>query len=172
MYPTVLAVESLRFNAAGFVDGAMAGAAVPVLPALALTAAVFGSARYGNVPPKALSFASTLSPAASASTSFPVCAAPSSACSSMSTTSSASRRPFGKPCRSPPSTPNRLGFFVTGTDRLSRSISDGRNFDASTSMLFSCELRSALIGPPALVVIPVRKISARSLRGAGGAGTW
>jgi hypothetical protein len=87
----------------------------------------------------------------------------------MSTTSSVNRRPFGKPCRSPPSTPSRLGVAVGLIDRLSRSISDGRNRLEITSALFNWELRSALIGPPAFVVIPVRKISTRSLRGVAGA---
>ena len=59
----------------------------------------------------------------------------------MSTTSSKSLRSFGNPCRSPPSTPSRFGFFVTGVDMLSRNISDGANFFGSTSALFSCELR-------------------------------
>ncbi len=141
------------------------------LPALVplFTAPTLGRATYGNDVPKARSFALTASPAASALTSLPVCAAPSSACSSMSTTSSVSRRPFGKPCRSPASTPSRFGFAVGFTDRFSRSISDGRKALGLTSALLSWELRSALIGPPALVVMPVRKISTRSLRGVAGA---
>jgi hypothetical protein len=41
----------------------------------------------------------------------------------MSITSSESRRPFGHPWVSPPSTPRRFGLFVTGIARLSRSTS-------------------------------------------------
>src|SRR6185437_11395253 len=148
---------------------AAAGEAVlPVLPTL-LTAPTLGRATYGNDLLNGWSFASTASPAASAGTSLPVCAAPSSACSSMSTTSSVSRRPFGKPCVSPPSTPSRLGFAVGLIDRLSLSISDGRKSLGLTSALLSWELRSTLIGPPAFLVRPVRKISTRSLRGVAGA---
>src|SRR5689334_396313 len=59
-------------------DGLMSmlDGAAPV-PRPALTAPWFGSATYGKAAPKALSLVSTLSPAASASTSLPVCAAPS-----------------------------------------------------------------------------------------------
>ena len=39
---------------------------------------------------------------------------PATARSAMSTTSSASRRPFGKPARSPPKTPSRFGLAVGG----------------------------------------------------------
>ena len=43
--------------------------------------------------------------------------------SSMSVTSSASRRPFGKPAVSPASTPKRFGVALGGTPRLSLSVS-------------------------------------------------
>src|SRR5262245_23985708 len=50
---------------------------------------------------------------------------PASARSSMSTTSSAGRRPFGNPAVSPPSRPRRLGFRDGGTAIFSRIISAG-----------------------------------------------
>ena len=134
-----------------------------------------GSATYGNCVKKSTSLASTLSPAASASTSLPVCAAPSTAWTEMSMTSSPSRRPFGKPCRSPPSTPSRFGSAVGLIEVFSRSISEGwiSPLSAFSTWLF----RSAWIGAaePSSVgapfAIPVRKISTRSLRGPAGAGT-
>src|SRR5689334_20941671 len=70
--------------------------------------------------------------------------------SSMSTTSSPGRRPFGKPAASPPSTPSRL-WLAAGVGAiavLSRSISDGVTFDG-------------LFRP----CTPVRKAATRSVRG-------
>ena len=95
----------------------------------------------------------------------------------MSITSSASRRPFGKPCRSPPSTPSRFGSFVGGIEVFSRSISDGWIWLLSASAFSTGLFRSAWIGAGepsrvgAFLAIPVRKISTRSLRGPFGAGT-
>src|SRR5690348_17405291 len=89
------AVRTLR-SAGGAERGGVTAAAddwerVPALVPL-FTAPTLGRATYGNDVPKAWSFVLTPSPAASALTSLPVCAAPSSACSSMSTTSSVSRQ--------------------------------------------------------------------------------
>ncbi len=49
--------------------------------------------------------------------------APATARSSMATTSSATRRPFGNPAGSPAISPMLFGFAVGGTARFSRSWS-------------------------------------------------
>ena len=54
--------------------------------------------------------------------------APAITRSSMSVTSSASRRPFGNPATSPASTPKRFGFAAGGTPRLSFSVSAAAGF--------------------------------------------
>jgi hypothetical protein len=81
---------------------------------------------------------------------FSVQSTPIATRSSMSTTSSAGRRPFGKPALSPPSTPRRrcwpLGVGAIAV--LSRSISD--------TTTFGC-----LLSPS----IPVRNAAIRSVRG-------
>ena len=43
--------------------------------------------------------------------------------SSTVTTSSNTRRPFGKPARSPPSTPRMFGLLLGGIEVFSRSMS-------------------------------------------------
>src|SRR5688572_27835438 len=161
-----LRVSSTRVGVVETSSGARGGCAGP-----RFTAATLGSATYGNVELNARSLRSTRSPLAKGAT-LPLTAAPSTACTAMSRTSSASRRPLGKPWKSPPSTPRRLGLAVTGVLMLRRSISDGRKFAGFTSSFTSCELRSAWIGPfaPLSAAMPVRKISNRSLRGVGGAG--
>src|SRR5215207_2389705 len=89
-----------------------------------------GSATYGNAPRNGLSLTSTPSPSG-------ICLPPSSGLSrapaitrsSMSTTSSFSRRPFGNPAVSPASTPKRLGLALGGTPRLTFSVSAGTGFE-------------------------------------------
>src|SRR4051794_9006367 len=87
---------------------------------------LFGDATYGNAPENGLSFWSTPSPTGIC---LPPCSglsrAPAITRSSMSVTSSASRRPFGNPATSPASTPKRLGLAVGGTPRLTFSVSAG-----------------------------------------------
>src|SRR5262249_46506555 len=109
-----------------------------------------GSATYGNVPPNALSLALTASPSAGI---FAPSSLPSTTWSEMSTTSSVSRRPFGKPALSPARTPSRCGSMLGGIEVLSRIISAGRTFGGWLS--------------PGT---PVRKTWTRSFRGVAGAG--
>src|SRR5262245_53585327 len=109
-----------------------------------------GSATYGNVPPNALSLALTSSPSGGI---FAPSSLPSTTWSEISTTSSASRRPFGTPAVSPARTPSRLGSLLGGIEVLSRIISAGRAFGGWLS--------------PGT---PVRKTWTRSFRGAAGAG--
>src|SRR4051794_22562306 len=78
-----------------------------------------GAARYGNEDRNGLSLRSTPSP----SGRWLPTSSPPTTRSSMSTTSSASRRPFGKPAVSPAMTPNRFGFAAGGTPRLIFSVS-------------------------------------------------
>jgi hypothetical protein len=59
---------------------------------------------------------------------------PATTWSSMSTTSSPSRRPFGNPALSPPITPKRFSVSAGGTPRFSFSVSTGTG-------LFVCWLR-------------------------------
>src|SRR3954452_23515353 len=89
-----------------------------------------GSPRNGNVsvvPPLVSVVPSVSTPAAPSgvnvgSTSGSV--RPATARSSIATTSSPTRRPFGKPARSPPSTPRLFGLAAGGIARFSRSMSD------------------------------------------------
>ena len=84
--------------------------------------------------------------------------APAAACSTMSSTSSPTRRPFGKPATSPfehaQAVVARAPTASGGIAMLRRSISDGRTFGGW--------FRPGM---------PVRKIVTRSLRGAGGEST-
>src|SRR5579864_3897035 len=109
-----------------------------------------GRARYGNVVWNGTSFASTPSPSVFL---LPV-RAPSTTRSSISMTSSVSRRPFGKPALSPASTPRRLGVADGGIDMLSRSCSLGFTF-------------AGWLRP----FTPVRNTDTRSLRGVAGTGS-
>ncbi len=84
---------------------------------------------------------------------------PATARSEMSTTSSNTRRPLGKPAKSPPSRPKRLGFDDGEIATLRRSISCG----------LPSERNVVKFGPvTALTGIPVAKIATRSFRGAAG----
>src|SRR4029079_16667369 len=88
-----------------------------------------GDDRNGNDEKNGVSFAST--PSVSALFGATLNAGvngvpPARARSSMSTTSSAGRRPFGKPAVSPPSRPRRLGLRDGATAMFSRIISAGR----------------------------------------------
>src|SRR6185503_2566811 len=80
-----------------------------------------GPGRYGNTLRNGLSFRSTPSPSGTA-LPFRI---PATTCSSMSTTSSPSRRPFGNPALSPPITPKRFSVSAGGTPRLSFRVSTG-----------------------------------------------
>src|SRR5262249_17884389 len=88
-----------------------------------------GADRNGNDEKKGVSFASTPSVSAlfGAMLNPGVNAVPPArARSSMPTTSSAGRRPLGKPAVSPPSRPRRLGFRDGGMAIFNRIISAGR----------------------------------------------
>ena len=82
---------------------------------------------------------------------------PATARNAISTTSSNTLRPFGKPATSPPSSPSRLGLTAGGIATLSRSISCGR----------PSERKVVKFGPVTLLTgMPVANIATRSFRGA------
>src|SRR4029077_18697976 len=88
-----------------------------------------GDATYGKFGRNALSFASTPSPSRLFGATLNAGVngvAPASARTSMSTTSSPRRRPFGNPSSWPASRPRRFGDADGGIATFRRIISDGR----------------------------------------------